>query len=130
MTKIRFAALLQLLLPVALLVGISAGAMTMAPEGEWMASEGVEQQIAAEVRASKPVNEWTTKDLKAAGWTGCVATATDPVTTFPVAHVVRTSVREGFRWVRMDAAEVAARIEAFGGTATTKDDPKVVGNCY
>lgn len=130
--KLRY--LPTLLLPVLLGVGVAVSGMTVeAPEGGWVASSPLEAQIAAEVRESKPRNVWTTEDLEAAGWTGCVAVDDDEVTFehAPEAHVVRLPVAEGWNWVRMPAAEVAKRMEVFGGTTTTKDDvTKLVANCY
>ena len=105
-TRRRFAAALQLLLPVALfaalVVGVSAGAKTLPSEGDWFAEGPVAVAVADEVWASKPRNVWTTADLEAAGWSGCtqlptsIEQAEDEIADrgFPVAHVVRTPVAE------------------------------------
>lgn len=132
MNRRRLAAQLQLLLLVLLAIGVSAGAATLPPEGEWTANGAIERSIADEVRASKPRNVWTVEGLRSAGFAGCVPVDGDVVTFehLPAAHVVRLPLAEGWRWVRMPAREVAARLEVFGGTTSTRDDVVVVGNCY
>lgn len=111
----------------------SMQARTVPTGTDWIAEGAIEQAIAADVAATKPRNEWTKATLADAGWTGCepVAWDTEPDwTRIPVAHVVRLPVAEGFRHVRMSPTDVAARTEAFGGTATTADDVKILANCY
>jgi hypothetical protein len=109
----------------------SVDARTVAT-GEWVGDSGIDAEVAADTLNSKPRNTWTTADLRDAGWKGCRNVLTD-VPTYerpPVAHVVRLPVAEGWDYVRMTPAEVASRIEAFGGTATTADDVKIIANCY
>ncbi|MDR7253700.1 hypothetical protein J2X46_002690 [Nocardioides sp. BE266] len=127
----RTATLLHLALMPVLAVAFSIFAATLPATGGWVTNGAIGAEEHQRTAASKPANEWTTKALREAGFRGCVALeAPEDMTSFPVAHVVRLPVAEGWDWVRMPAAEVAARTEAFGGTATTADDVKLVGNCY
>jgi len=128
----RLPFVLQLVLVVAVVAGFSAGAATQPAMGGWHADGIADIYTARETLESKPRNTWTVRGLREAGFRGCVPTEGDVVTFDhpPVSHVVRLPLAEGWRWVRMPAREVAARVEVFGGTPTVADDPVVVGNCY
>lgn len=138
MNKNATATVLHLLLIPAFALAALIVSMTQTAEGGWIASNTEEKQQVLETAEAKAHNVWTTKALEHAGWTGCeqpkaseqAAWAQIEAQGFPVAHVVRTSVSDGFAWVRMPANEVAHRLEAFGGTKTVRDDVKVVGNCW
>lgn len=80
---------------------------------------------------AKPVNTWGAKDMAKAGFPGCVPTgdvAEDG--PYPTMHMVRLPISEGWKWVLITPAELARRTEGFGGTPSTKDDVKLVGDCY
>lgn len=133
-TRRLIAALLHLALPLFAGCALFAGGYSQveAPAvGGWVAEGAIDREVANDTLSGKPVNEWGTKDLLEAGFEGCVKVE-DPahMKGIPTAHVVRLPVAEGWGWVKMDAAEVARRTEGFGGTPSTKDDVKIVGNCY
>ena len=100
-------------------------------EEPYVTNEGTAAQIAA-VHEGKPRNVWTTEAIRGElGFAGCVAVEAHPdPSRLAVAHVVRLPVAEGWGYVRMPQAEVAARLGVFGGTSSTADDVKVVGTCY
>ena len=134
----RIAAVLQIALAPIAAVALGMTAATLPAEGGWTASGAIEQEWAAETAASKDRNEWTTKALREAGYEGCSALPTSKRAAlaeveakgFPSHHVVRLPVAEGWDWTTMSPAEVAERMEAWGGTSTTSDDPKIVANCW
>lgn len=131
MTTNRIAFLLHLaLLPVIGLGIMLTGVTYTAPVGGWVGHGAIDREVAAATAASKPTNEWDTQSLVKAGWTGCYDSDLGLRNgSYPTSHVVRLPAAEGFKWVRMDAAEVARRIEGFGGTPSIKDDVHIVGNC-
>lgn len=127
----RIAAVLQIALMPLVAVALSMVAATMPAEGGWTASGAIEQEQANQTLAAKPANLWTNADLRAAGYTGCVAlkTVTDAANPWSH-HLVRLPAAEGYRWVMMTRTDVAERMAWAGGTATTADDVKMAANCH